>query len=103
MSAPSSTASQTDFCNAMYRDNITSEPPSGCDTPTPITRISDETLNTLNMAKPSIEVEYLWHTLKPETKTSRPGTAMGTSLASNYVNLFMHRSEIKCNLPDNLH
>ena len=103
MSAPSSTAGQTDFCNAMYQDNITSEPPSGCDTPTPITRKSDETLNNLSTATPSIEVEYLWYTFKPETKTSRPGTAMGTPLTPNYVNLFVHRSKIKCSLPDNLH
>ena len=101
MSAPSTTASQTDVCDAMY--NITSEPPSGCGIPTPIIRVSDETLNTLNTITPSIEDEHFLHTLKPETKTSRPGTAMDTSLAPNYANLFMRRSEIKCNLPDNLH
>ena len=46
MSAPSTTVSQTDFLDAMSRINVTSEPPSGCDTPIPIARISDETLNT---------------------------------------------------------
>ena len=47
MSAPSTTVSQTDFLDAMSRINVTSEPPSGCDTPIPIARISDETLNRL--------------------------------------------------------
>ena len=48
MSAPSATASQTGFCDAMSRINITSEPPSGCDTPIPTQIFSDETLNTFN-------------------------------------------------------
>ena len=48
MSAPSTTASQTEFCNAMFRVNVTSEPPSGYDTPIPENRISEETLRTLN-------------------------------------------------------
>ena len=48
MSAPSTTASQTEFCNAMSRVNVTSEPPSGYDTPMLENRISEETLRTLN-------------------------------------------------------
>ena len=35
MSAPSITVSQTDFCDAVSRVNITSEPTSGYDTPIP--------------------------------------------------------------------
>ena len=42
MSAPSSIASQTDFCGATSRATITLEPLSGCDTPIPM-RIEDET------------------------------------------------------------
>ena len=51
MSALSTTASQTEFCNAMSHVNIASEPPSGYDTPIPNNRISDETLQTLNEVK----------------------------------------------------
>ena len=36
MSAPSTTGSQTDFCDAMSRDSVTSEPQSGCDIHIPI-------------------------------------------------------------------
>ena len=55
MSAPSTTVSQTDFLDAMSWINVTSEPPSGCDTPIPIARISDETLNTLNAVSSRLE------------------------------------------------
>ena len=48
MSAPSSTASQTEFCDAMSKVHVYSEPPSGCDTPVPISKISADTLDTLN-------------------------------------------------------
>ena len=48
MSAPSTTASQTEFSDAMSKVHIYSEPPSGCDTPVPISKISAETLDTLN-------------------------------------------------------
>ena len=51
MSAPSTTASQTEFCNAMSHVNIASEPASGYDTPIPNNRISEETLKTLNEVK----------------------------------------------------
>ena len=40
MSAPSITASQTNFCDAMSHVNISSEPNSGYDTPVPRARIS---------------------------------------------------------------
>ena len=39
MSAPSTTASQTDFCDAMSRDNVTPEPQSSCDEPIPINKL----------------------------------------------------------------
>ena len=55
MSAPSITVSQTDFLDAMSRINVTSEPPSGCDTPVPMAKISDETLNTLNAVSSRLE------------------------------------------------
>ena len=42
MSAPSTTASQAKICDAMSKDNVTSELPSGCDTPIPINKISAE-------------------------------------------------------------
>ena len=48
MSAPSITVSQTDFCDAVSRVNITSEPTSGYNTPIPRARISDDTIQTLN-------------------------------------------------------
>ena len=48
MSAPSATASQTEFSDAMSKVHIYSEPPSGCDTPVPTGKISAETLQTLN-------------------------------------------------------
>ena len=55
MSAPSIIASQTDFCDAISRVNITSEPASGCDTPIPQMRISDETLSTLNQISAKLQ------------------------------------------------
>ena len=55
MSAPSTTASQTEFCNAMSNVRMTSEPASGYDTPMPDTRISEETLKTLNAVKEQLE------------------------------------------------
>ena len=39
MSAPSTTASQTDFCDALSRDNVTPEPQSSCDEPIPINKL----------------------------------------------------------------
>ena len=39
MSAPSTTASQTDFCDAMSRDNVTPEPQSNCDEPIPTNKL----------------------------------------------------------------
>ena len=42
MTAPSTTASQAEFCDSMSTDNVTSELPSDCDTPIPINRISAE-------------------------------------------------------------
>ena len=51
MSAPSTTASQTEFCNAMSHVNIASEPANGYDTPIPNNRISEEKLRTLNEVK----------------------------------------------------
>ena len=51
MSAPSTTASQTEFCNAMSHVSIASEPASGYDTPIPNNRISEETLRTPNEVK----------------------------------------------------
>ena len=39
MSAPSTTASQTDFCDAMSRGNVTPEPQSNCDEPIPISKL----------------------------------------------------------------
>ena len=49
MSVPSQhTASQIEFQDAMANLNVQSNAPSGCDTPIPINRISDETLDTLN-------------------------------------------------------
>ena len=55
MSAPSTTASQIDFCDAMSRVNVTSEPASACDTPIPRMRISDETLNTLSQVNAKLQ------------------------------------------------
>ena len=55
MSAPSATASQTGFCDGMSKINVTSEPPSGCDTPIPTQRFSDETLNTLNVVTQKLQ------------------------------------------------
>ena len=43
MSAPSITASRTNFCDVMSHVNISSERNSGYDTPVPRARISDET------------------------------------------------------------
>ena len=48
MSAPSTTASQTEFCDTMSKAHVYSEPPSGCDTPIPMSKISVETLDNLN-------------------------------------------------------
>ena len=39
MSAPSTTASQTDFCDATSRDKVTPEPQSGCDTAISINKL----------------------------------------------------------------
>ena len=39
LSAPSTTAGQTDLCGAISQPAITPEYPSGCDTPIPIMRI----------------------------------------------------------------
>ena len=55
MSAPSTTASQTEFCNAMSNVRMTSEPASGYYTPMPDTSISEETLKTLNAVKEQLE------------------------------------------------
>ena len=55
MSAPSSTASQTEFCDAMSKVHVYSEPPSGCDTPVPISKISADTLDTLNAVSSKFE------------------------------------------------
>ena len=55
MSAPSATASQTEFCDAMSKVHVYSEPPSGCDTPVPICKISAETLDTLNEVSSRLE------------------------------------------------
>ena len=55
MSAPSTTTSQTEFCDAMSKVHVYSEPPSGCDTPIPISRISAETIDTLNEASAKLE------------------------------------------------
>ena len=40
MRALSTTASQTDFCDAMSRDNVTPEPQSSYDEPIPIKLIA---------------------------------------------------------------
>ena len=107
MSAPSITASQTGFCNAMYRVNATPEPPSGCGIPIPITRISDRTLNPLNTVKLSIEDEHSIDTPMTGGNISQPGIAMGTSLTPNYANLSVDRFEAKvhhmCILKSHLH
>ena len=55
MSAPSSTASQTEFCDAMSKVHVYSEPLSGCDTPVPISKISADTLDTLNAVSSKLE------------------------------------------------
>ena len=55
MSAPSTSASQTEFCDAMSKVHVYSEPPSGCDTPVPICKISAETLDTLNEVSSRLE------------------------------------------------
>ena len=55
MSAPSITVSQTDFCDAVSRANITSEPTSGYDTPIPRARISNDTIQTLNTVSTWLE------------------------------------------------
>ena len=64
MNAPSTTASQTEFCNAMSNVRVTSEPASGYDTPMPDNRISEETLRTLNAVKEQLE--------QPGTSKSKP-------------------------------
>ena len=89
MSAPSPTASHTDFCNAMYLVNATPERPSGCDKPIPTTGISDGTLNNIHSTISSIEDDESPDTLKNEAKLLRPSISMGTSLAPNYAYLFM--------------
>ena len=55
MSAPSITASQMNFCDAMSHVNISSKRNSGYNTPVPRARISDETINTLNSVKSRLE------------------------------------------------
>ena len=55
MSAPSATVSQTDFCDAMSRVNVTSEPNSGFDTPIPTYRFSDETMDTLKSVSTKLQ------------------------------------------------
>ena len=55
MGASSVTGSQTDFCDAVSRVDITSEPTSGYDTPIPRARISDDTIQTLNTVSTRIE------------------------------------------------
>ena len=55
MSAPSTTASQTEFCDAMSKVHVYSEPQSGCDTPFPIIKISTGTIDTLNEVSASLE------------------------------------------------
>ena len=55
MSAPSTTASQTEFCDAMSKVHVYSEPQSGCDTPIPISKISAETIHTLNEVSARLE------------------------------------------------
>ena len=55
MSAPSTTASQTDLCGDRSRVTVTPELYSGYDTPVPRYRISDETIDTLNSVSPRLE------------------------------------------------
>ena len=69
MSAPSITASQTDFCDAMSHVNVTSEPNSGYDTPVPRAKISNDTINTLNSV--STRLAGPLPTLTPGTITLR--------------------------------
>ena len=90
MSAPSPTASQTDFCNTLYLVNATPEPPSGCDTPIPITGISDGTFNYILSTIISGTEDDPRHP-QNETKILRPSIAMGSSLALKYAYLFMDR------------
>ena len=94
MSAPSPIAGQTDFCNALYLVNTTPEPPSGCDTPIPITGISDGTFNyTLSTIISGTEDDPRHP--QNETTILRPGIAMGSSLALIYAYLFMDRFQNK--------
>ena len=94
MSTPSPSASQTDFCYALYLVNTTLEPPSGCDTPIPITGISDGSFNYTLSSIISRTEDDRGHP-QNETKILRPGIAMGSSLAPNYAYLFMDSFENK--------
>ena len=84
MSAPSTTVSQTDFLDAMSRINVTSEPPSGCDTPIPIARISYETLNT---HKPIVSFRRL-----PNLRN------LLTNSCTNYPPIKLHKPILKPNI-----
>ena len=87
MSAPSTTASQTEFCNAMSNVRMTSEPASGYDTPMPDTRISEETLKTLNAVKEQLEQPMSSRNKPPKRKRVLSPNQSGPSTKKDYIDL----------------
>ena len=103
MSAPSTTASQTEFCNAMSHVNIASEPASGYDTPIPNNRISEETLKTLNEVKAKLG-QSLSTVDPPLDNTSTSQHPICTRLGKcTYCPLIKNRSAIICNFTKKSH
>ena len=82
MSAPSTTASQTDFCDAM--SDVTSEPTSGCDTPIPRNRIFTETLNTLNEVSSKLEASVSGSSNPRKRKRVNEPQNLGPSKTEKY-------------------
>ena len=87
MSAPSTTASQTEFCNAMSSVRVTSEPASGYDTPMPENRISEETLRTLNAVKEQLELPMSNRNKPQKRKRVNSPNQSGPSAKKDYTDL----------------
>ena len=92
MSAPSTTASQTEFCDAMSKVHVYAEPFSDYDTPIPICKISTETIDIFIKVNSKLEpvpltpenvplyrelyLKFLYHQLNRYTTGSVPRASM---------------------------